>query len=218
MDTIFMRKPHYITVKLGTNDARKYFWQGSRFVNDYRYFIDTLYNNMTPKPKFVLFKAYPAWKVSGNWAFPNNGWTADTSGINGDFIRDSLGPAIDVIAASRPTQVVGVVDLYTPFAGPTQVFASDGVHPNAAGQDSMARVIYRTMLPIVTSIAPGRDGSFGRAIPGTTRRVHLTGGRAPEWMRNAQVTSVSGKTVRIGANGALPAGVYYVKPIVKHER
>jgi hypothetical protein len=140
MDSLFLKKPHYITVKLGTNDARQNFWQTPRFIADYQYFIDTLYNNMTPKPKFVLFKAYPAWRVNGNWAFPNNGWTADTSGINGDIIRDSLGPAIDVIAASRPTQVAGVVDLYSPFAGPTQVFASDGVHPNSAGQDSMARV------------------------------------------------------------------------------
>lgn len=213
MDTLFLRKPHFITVKLGTNDARKYFWQGPRFINDYRYFIDTLYTNMTPKPKFVLFKAYPAWRVNGNWAFPNSGWTADTSGINGDFIRDSLGPAIDVIAASRPTQVAGVVDLYSPFAGPTQVFASDGVHPNSAGQDSMARVIYRTMLPIVTSIAPGtsRPGQHHAAGSAFTR-VHLAGGRAPEWMRGARVMSVSGKSVRVGADGTLPAGVYFVRP------
>jgi hypothetical protein len=131
--------------------------------------------------------------------------------MNGDIIRDSLGPAIDVIATSRPTQVVSVIDLYTPFVG-LQSLAPDGVHPNKAGQDSIARKVHRALLPIVTSLAPARDGGFGRAVPGVTRRVHLTGGRAPEWMWGKQVSSVSGKTVRIGANGALPAGVYYVKP------
>jgi len=214
MDTLFLRKPHYITVKLGTNDARENFWVGSRFINDYRYFIDTLYNNMIPKPKFMLFKAYPAWRVNGNWAFANSGYTAAANGINGDIIRDSLGPSIDLIAASRPAQVAGVVDLHAPFAGPTQVFASDGVHPNAAGQDSMARVIYRTMLPIVTSIAPGASKPFARSAAGATRRVHLTGGRAPEWMRGMRITGVDGKAVRVGADGALPAGIYFVKPVV----
>lgn len=211
MDTLFMMKPHFITVKLGTNDARKYFWQGPRFINDYRYFIDTLYNNMTPKPKFVLFKAFPAWKVNGNWAFPNNGWTADTSGINGDFIRDSLGPSIDLIAASRPTQVTSVIDLYTPFVSLSNL-APDGVHPNKAGQDSIARKVYRAMLPIVTSIAPGASQPFSRSASGSARRVHLTGGRAPEWMRGLRITDVNGKVVRIRANGMLPAGIYFVKP------
>jgi lysophospholipase L1-like esterase len=214
MDTLFMRKPHFITVKLGTNDARKYFWQGQRFINDYRYFIDTLYNNMTPKPKFVLFKAYPAWKVSGNWPFPNSPWTADTSGINGDIIRDSLGPAISTIALSRPTQVAGIVDLYTPFAGPTQSFASDGVHPNSAGQDSMARVIYRTMLPIVTSIRAAAPGNASRAAQPAIRAVktvRLESAKATA--RDAGLKSVDGKTA---SQGVLAPGVY-VKPAKKTE-
>jgi hypothetical protein len=212
MDSLFLKKPHYITVKLGTNDARQNFWQTPRFIADYQYFIDTLYNNMTPKPKFVLFKAYPAWRVNGNWAFANGGYTAEQNGINGDIIRDSLAPAIDVIAASRTTQVAGVVDLYTPFAGPTQSFASDGVHPNAAGQDSMARVIYRTMLPIVTSIRTETAARDFRAVGKPARRVYLGEGRAPEWMRGERVMSVDGKAIRIDASGVLPAGVYFVLP------
>ncbi len=212
MDTLFMMKPHFITVKLGTNDARKYFWQGPRFVNDYRYFIDTLYNNMTPKPKFVLFKAFPAWKVNGNWAFPNNGWTADTSGINGDIIRDSLGPAIDAIASSRPTQVAGVIDLHTPFLN-LQSLAPDGVHPNRVGQDSIARKVHRALQPLIaTSIAPGVSRASVRPASGAARFIHLAGGRAPEWVRGARVVTAAGKPVRVSADGMLPAGIYFVKP------
>lgn len=212
MDTLFLRKPHYITIKLGTNDARQNFWIGSRFIADYQYFIDTLYNNMTPKPKFFPFKAYPAWKVNGSWPFVNSGYTADQNGINGDIIRDSLGPAIDVIAASRPTQVAGVVDLYSPFAGPTQVFASDGVHPNAAGQDSMARVIFRTIRPVVTSIRPAAPRAGSRAaLPAVkaVRSVRLESAKATA--REAGAKTVDGKAA---SRGVLAPGVY-VKPGVK---
>lgn len=212
MDTLFMMKPHYITVKLGTNDAREYFWNGPRFIADYQYFIDTLYNNMTPKPKFVLLKAYPAWRVNGNWAFPNNGYTAAASGINGDIIRDSLLPALDSIAASRPAQVAAVIDLHTPFNGPTQVFAPDGVHPNRQGQDSIARVIYRDLLPVVTSIVPRAPESAVRARAAAPVRVHLTGGAVPASLRGARLLSVDGAAARPGPDGALPAGVYFIKP------
>lgn len=212
MDTLFMMKPHFITVKLGTNDARKYFWQGARFADDYRYFIDTLYNNMTPKPKFVLFKAFPAWKVNGNWAFPNNGWTADTSGINGDIIRDSLAPAIEAIAASRPAQVAGVIDLHTPFLN-LQSLAPDGVHPNRVGQDSIARKVHRALQPLITtSIAPGISRTSVRPASGASRFVHLAGGRAPEWVRGARVVTATGKPVRVSSAGTLPAGIYFIKP------
>jgi lysophospholipase L1-like esterase len=206
MDTLFLWKPHYITIKLGTNDARKYFWNTARYVNDYRYMIDTLYNNMTPKPKIFMFKAFPAWKVNGNWAFPNSGWTADTSGINGDIIRDSLGPAIDAIAASRPTQVVGVVDLYTPFAAPTQNtnLSTDGVHPNKLGQDSLARVVYKSILPIVTSIRATNPGkALGPVAPARAVRVLRTGTGKPA--RGAGLKSLDGKSA---GKGGLAPGVY----------
>ena len=215
MDSLFMIKPHYITVKLGTNDAREYFWNGARFIADYQYFIDTLYNNMTPKPKFVLLKAYPAWKVNGNWPFPNSGYTAAASGINGDIIRDSLLPALDTIAASRPAQVAAVIDLHAPFNGPTQVFAPDGVHPNRQGQDSIARVIYRELLPVVTSIAPrapGYAGPAGRARAAAPVRLHLTGGAVPAWLRGARLMAVDGAVVRPGPDGRVPAGIYFVDP------
>jgi lysophospholipase L1-like esterase len=210
MDTLFMMKPHYITVKLGTNDSRKYFWNGARFVNDYRYFIDTLYNNMNPKPKFILFKAFPAWKVGNpaNWAFPNSGWTADTSGISGDIIRDSLGPSINVIAASRTTQVVGIVDLYTPFAAPTQntTFSTDGVHPNKAGQDSIAHIVYKSIFPIVTALKPDLASRMAPAQP-AARAIRFTARPtvAPRGLR-----SLDGK-----ASGSRPGAGVYVKPSPK---
>lgn len=205
MDTLFLRKPHYITVKLGTNDARQNFWNTGRYIADYRYFIDTLYNNMTPKPKFFLLKAFPAWRVNGNWAFANNGYTAEVNGINGDIIRDSLGPAIDVIAASRATQVAGVVDLWTAFNSPTQTHSTDGVHPNRAGQDSIARVVYKSLFPIVTSIQPKLSGKKAERKGQAIRYIRTS--PANNIPRDAGIRSLDGKS----AAGKSAAGVY-VKP------
>lgn len=215
MDTLFMMKPHFITIKLGTNDARQNFWNTQRFIADYQYFIDTLYNNLTPKPKFIPIKAIPAWRVNGNWPFSNGGAnTPALNGINGDIIRDSLRPAIDSIAASRPAQVALVVDMYTPFQNGlgTLVPTSDGVHPNAVGLDTMARVLYRAIQPVVTtSIAPAAARPASRpASPAL--RVHLADGRVPEHLRGARVLSTDGRAVRPGADGKVPAGIYFVKP------
>lgn len=212
MDTLFMMKPHFITIKLGTNDARQNFWNGARFVTDYRYFLDTLYDNMTPKPKFILLKAIPAWRNnSGNWAFANAGYTAEQNGINGDIIRDSLGPAIDTIAASRTDRVSLVVDLHTPFL-PLKHLVPDFVHPNATGQDSLARMLYRAIQATVTSVAPGAPRQALRAPAAPARRVYLGAGPRPEWLQGARVMSVDGRATRAGADGKLPAGVYLVKP------
>jgi hypothetical protein len=168
---------------------------------------------MTPKPKIVPLKAIPAWRNgSGNWAFANSGYTAEQNGINGDIIRDSLSPAIDVIAASRATQVALVVDLHTPFLT-LQSLVPDFVHPNRVGQDSLARKLHRALLPIVTSIAPrASSGHQGGAASRPVRRIHIAGGKIPDWMHGTRILSLDGKTARVGADGTLPAGVYFVRP------
>jgi lysophospholipase L1-like esterase len=207
MDTLFMLKPHFITVKLGTNDAREYFWNTARFSKDYRTFIDTLYDNLSPKPKIVLFKAFPAWRINGNWPFPNSGYTAAQSGINGDIIRDSLWPAIDAIANSRAAKVAGVIDLYAPFAGPTQntALSTDGVHPNRAGLDSIARVVYRNFLPIAASVRAASNPA-SRAPARKALRASLRPAAAPA--RGSR--TLDGKA----ASGRAAAGVL-VEPSAK---
>jgi lysophospholipase L1-like esterase len=210
MDSLFYYKPHYITVKLGTNDARQNFWIGSRFITDYQYFIDTVYNNMTPKPKFVLFKAIPAWRISGNWQFSNGGAnTPELNGINGDIIRDSLAPAIDVIAASRPLAVKNVIDLYTPFLpygpGSTPNLVTDGVHPTRVGQDTLARIVYRSLLPVVSAIKPAMAGKAAPAVPARAVRLVRT---ASGVARDAGLKTVDGKAA---GRGVVAPGVY-LKP------
>ena len=120
-----------------------------------------------------MMKAYPAWRVNGNWAFANSGYTAAQNGINGDIIRDSLLPALDVIAASRPAQVAKVVDLHAPFDGPTQVFAPDGVHPNRQGHDSIARVLYRWRDSFVIGLAFAMGHFHGREKRDYEVSVHM---------------------------------------------
>ena len=208
MDSLYLLKPHYITVKLGTNDARQNFWNTAGYITDYQYFIDTLYNNMTPKPKFILFKAFPAWQLNGNWQYSNSGYTAAANGINGDIIRDSLGPAIDVIAASRPTQVKGIVDLYTPFVSPTPTLASDGVHPNKTGQDSIAHIIYRYFAANVVPIAPAKpqapteNNHHGLRYVKSGKRIVAEG--------TGSMNTLDGR--KIQGNTPTASGVYVIKP------
>ncbi len=209
MDTLFLRKPHYITVKLGTNDARQNFWNTAGFITDYQYFIDTLYNNMTPKPKFVLFKAFPAWQLNGNWQFANSGYTAAANGINGDIIRDSLKPAIDAIAASRPAQVAGVVDLYTPFISPMPTLAPDGVHPNKTGQDSIAHIVYRAFLTYPTAVAQAKV----RPKAENHRNLRYLKPDRQALEGAGRVNSLDGRKVRGDLPGA--TGVYVMEPVRK---
>jgi|GEM_PF-642083 len=218
MDSLFFLKPHFITVKLGTNDARQDFWVGSRYIADYQYFIDTLYNNMSPKPQFVLLKPIPAWRKSGNWQFSNTGTvngvtlTPENNGINGDIIRDSVGPALDVIAASRPLAVKQVINLYTPMLpyGPdsTIKLVTDGVHPTAVGQDTLARILYRAIQPTVTSVKPALAGHRNPAQPARASRLILIAPSAANG-RNVGLKSIDGKSVP--GQGLVAPGVY-VKP------
>ena len=206
MDTLFMRQPHYITIKLGTNDSRMNWWNTANYIASYQYFIDTLYNNLTPKPKFILIKPLPAWKVNNTWPFPPTG-EPGTNGINGDIIRDSVVPAAQTVAVSRPAAVIGVSDMYTPFVNAlgTLVATSDGVHPGKAGQDTIAHVLYRTFVANTTALNPNTAKPSGHNTVG--RYVKTTNRWEPG---STKINTVDGKT--ISGNASIAPGVYMTRP------
>ncbi len=209
MDTLFIRKPHYITIKLGTNDSRINWWKTADYISSYQYFIDTLYNNMNPKPKFVLIKPLPAWKVNNTWPFPPTG-ESGTNGINGDIIRDSVVPALQVVATSRSSAVVGVSDMYTPFLSAlgTLVATSDGVHPGRIGHDTIAHVLYRTLVTAGVTTGIRSQTVKVRAHSNAVRFVKTK----PEFSRPSGVhlNSLDGKSV--SQNESMASGVYVTTP------
>lgn len=134
LSTVFALHPNIITISLGTNDSRVQTWNSVGFITDYLAMVDTLLQ-IIPRPQILLCFPLPAWQVNGQWPY---------NGINGDIILDSVIPAIRQISNLKG---LSTIDLYTPFESMQQL-VPDGVHPNENGQDTIAHIIYHTILSI----------------------------------------------------------------------
>ncbi|MDB5102925.1 MAG: sialate O-acetylesterase [Fibrobacteres bacterium] len=147
-------KPDIVTIELGTNDANNFAstWSttGIEFKRDYLAMIDTL-NTLSPKPRVFVILPLP---IRGN----------------NDAILVKANELIKQVALERG---LTVIDCYTPFKGQTQLYA-DGLHPNIAGADTMAHIVYRALVkPTVALLNAGTEA--GR--PGAGRSTAY--GRAP---------------------------------------
>jgi acyl-CoA thioesterase I len=214
---IFKFKPNVVTIKLGTNDSRRYYWHTAPYVADYKAMVDTLNNNISPTPTIRLCLPIPAWP---------SGFTK--YGINDTIIKDSVIPSIRLVAQQKSLLII---DLNTPMLGayPALVPASDGVHPNAAGQDTIAHLIYRNFITASMQLSPTAlafsamigqqdttgtrkvDTVFNRAIAGSLLQVTLS--HKATWLNTTldnTVPNVQKITNRI-VLGSLPAtpGIYY---------
>ena len=118
-------QPAVVTIMLGTNDTKAVNWDsyGVYFKRDYEAFIDTL-NTLASKPK--IFLALPA------PIFTN------TFGIRDSILTNYIIPIIKEIGARRG---LWIIDANTPLKSFGAYF-SDGVHPNAAGADTIANAFY----------------------------------------------------------------------------
>jgi acyl-CoA thioesterase I len=126
---VFAQKPALITIKLGTNDSKSQNWNAHRaeFAGDLNALIDT-FLTISPKPQIWLVLCAPSWP---------NGY-----GINGDTIDKDIVPIIRSVATQRN---LPFIDCHTPFLNHSEFFI-DGVHPNAAGADSIAHIFYHAIL------------------------------------------------------------------------
>lgn len=144
---VFKFKPHVITIKLGTNDSKPFNWNSriGEFVPDLRWMIDTL-STIDPKPRIILMTPIPAWQnANGTWPFD----------IRGDTIQHSVIPKIKQVASEKGLEVF---DLHTPFL-PYRNLTTDGVHPSAAGLDTLARIIHRAWKAVPVAVRqPGIQG------------------------------------------------------------
>lgn len=124
---VFSFKPNIVTIKLGTNDTKPQNWDAhnSEFKRDYLSMIDTL-NTLSTKPRIFLVLPVPIWS-------------------NSYGIRDSaLKKIIVIVKQIANERGLPVIDCNTPLLS-FQSYFSDGVHPNAAGADSIARIISRSI-------------------------------------------------------------------------
>jgi alpha-L-fucosidase 2 len=134
MDQVFSFQPDIVTVMLGTNDTKPENWEalgyGEQFKTDYEALIDT-FLNMSSGPA-----VYPVLPVPV-FSHP----TGASWGIRDSVIRSML-PLIREAAEDKGLQVI---DCNTPLLDFPQFFSVDGVHPDAAGEDTLAHVIYRAL-------------------------------------------------------------------------
>jgi lysophospholipase L1-like esterase len=132
---VFAFQPNIITIKLGTNDTKPQYWdsfgRGVQYKADYLAMIDT-FSHMASKPKIWLVLPVPVF----------NNPTATSWGIRDSVIKKII-PIIKEIGTERN---LPVIDANTPLLSFPQYFSVDGVHPNAAGLDTIAHVIYRALL------------------------------------------------------------------------
>lgn len=129
---VFAFKPDIVTIKLGTNDSKPINWDAHKgeFERDYLALIDTL-AAMPQKPRIILCLPVPAFvEQAGN------------TGIRGSIVKNEIIPLIKKVADERN---LAYIDLNTPMAGLAKLFP-DSIHPNAAGQDSIAALIFRGFL------------------------------------------------------------------------
>jgi alpha-L-fucosidase 2 len=136
-------KADIFTIKLGTNDSKPINWDvnGSEFKQDYEALIDTL-SSSGVHPKIYLVTPVPAF---------SNSW-----GIRDSIIRKII-PIIKEIAEERGLPLIDANNPLLPFSN---YFSVDGVHPNAAGADTIAQVIYRSIK--TTAIIPMKVSEMSR--------------------------------------------------------
>jgi lysophospholipase L1-like esterase len=186
----FAFQPDIVTVKLGTNDSKPINWDDSvSFVKDYTAFIDTL-KGMNSHPQ--VWSMLPVW--CGQTEIWPPVWT-DTSTHYETWILGSIIPKIQQVAAAES---LNVVDLHTPMLNKTSLYISDKLHPNNAGADTIAAVIYRTFLSKVKRVANIGNGitsyvgtvSGAAAIDAHPIKLNMLLGRG-YYVRNLGVTGTS---------------------------
>ena len=213
MPFVFALKPNIITIKLGTNDARAQYWNKNEYLADYRLMIDSL-SKISPKPKIWLLLPCPAWMRNGAWPF---------QGINDSLIVNQVIPSIKQIATEKGLEFI---DLHTPMMA-HEALVTDGVHPNAEGQDTLAHLIYRALSKPTVSIAtapapamayPETDlrGSIlyvtvPGQVPGTLRLY------APDGGLKATAPLSAGEASRLSLAGMAP-GRYFLLVETPHWR
>lgn len=170
---VFSFQPDIITIKLGTNDTKPQNWdncgRGVQYKADYLSMIDTL-RNIPTHPRIFLILPVPV--------FPNA--TGASWGIRDSVIQKE----ISIIKAVAAACTLIVIDANTPLKNFPQYFKTDGVHPDAAGEDTIASVVYRA-LKAATATVP-RNARY-QDIPGRKQEIETHVGFACQNLLSPEV-------------------------------
>ncbi|MFY8021289.1 MAG: GDSL-type esterase/lipase family protein [Bacteroidia bacterium] len=123
---VFAFKPKCIIIQLGTNDSKIHNWKPDAYEKDFQSMIDTL-NLALHQPKIFVCLPVPAFKMQ---------WAIDDSVISNQII-----PIIKKLETKNQFQLI---DLHTALKENPNMFP-DGIHPNEAGAEKMARVIAKVI-------------------------------------------------------------------------
>lgn len=132
--------PDIVVINLGINDTRInncHYWDyRGDFPGDYRELIEAL-RTLPSHPRLWLCAPTPM--------------VLETPGVNGSRRQDlseripRLDELIGVIRQIANEQATGFIDLHTPFLGKPELFTNDGVHPNKAGYEAIAKVVAQAL-------------------------------------------------------------------------
>lgn len=143
-------KPETVIIKLGTNDAKlQTNWTPHKdeFIPDYKDLINS-YESLTSAPEIYICMLVPAYKEI---------WE-----ISDATIKNEVNPDIKKVALDKG---VNLIDCYTPMVGKSNLFASDGIHPNVNGAKELANIIYsaisksKPVIEITDSILTAPEAS-----------------------------------------------------------
>lgn len=126
-------KPNTVLFMLGSNDSKPCNWQAKRFREQYE---TTIYGMLQKEHPYQLILMVPP------RAFPNKMIKRILFGIDNEVIgRDIRNTILDVGSKYQ----IPVVDLYE-FTKDHPEYFADGVHPNAAGNEAIAKYLYKTFF------------------------------------------------------------------------
>jgi len=119
--------PNIVIIKLGTNDTKPQNWKSSAdYPADLSAMIDH-FAQLASKPKVYVCLPVPVHR--------------DLFGIRGSVLNDELLPMLKEVTQRKE---VPVIDLYSALLEVPEHFP-DGVHPNAAGAELMAKAVHKAL-------------------------------------------------------------------------
>lgn len=126
-------QPDIVLIMLGTNDTKTYNWSGTEnFLYDLQALMDH-YASLKSHPKIYLMTPatiFPeSFKPEHNYKMQ-----ADIADIAAEAIRDF-----------GKSQNIPVIDVHEATKYHPEYFVLDGVHPDAAGADAIANLVYETI-------------------------------------------------------------------------
>lgn len=141
-------QPDVVILKLGTNDTKPQNWHDSAsFARDFRALL-AHFRGLKSRPQLWVCTPAPVYRE--NW------------GINNETLDAGVIPALMDECGRRK---VPVIDLNDALTGKPEMFP-DGVHPNAAGAELMAR----TVVEAISLRGPSRGVRREIIYPGEDRR------------------------------------------------